>query len=931
MSASSNIFSFGNMLSEWYQNTVAKGEVVTEIDALKKADELNNQLGMVIGSYLTDQEIRGVVDELMATEIITQGESIDIIDEDSKHSIWYNNWAQQNVLKHQRRWNLYRNQLQIKGWQNKVLEALDKDTSRTIDLMGNPSVPGPWQRYGLIIGEVQSGKTANYIGVLNKALDAGYKMIIVLGGHTEDLRKQTQKRIDSDLIGYDSSFYRKNIDLEGDTFQKGFIGFGRELYKFRVGTQAITTIDDDFKSEHRLASMGQTLTGDPRIAVIKKNKAIINNLTTFLKGRFGSIDVPIAVIDDEADWASINTKTEGDKTAINKAIRDLLSVSSRSTYLAITATPFANVFIDHTNQDDLFPRNYIRALKAPSNYKGVESYMTEDARADNPHTLQTNVEDVLVVLPYNHKIDAVFNQIPNSLKTAIYTFILATAIRRSRGNQAEPSSMMVNISRFNPVQGRVQESIDEFVGNLRNIIRYTELGGEDLPDEVNELRKTLSSIYPDLVESSFSDLFPHIQGVLEDILVELVNNTTVKKRQKRIDLMNTEEILSYNSKPKIFIGGNILARGLTLEGLVVSYYLRKTAAADTLLQMGRWFGYRPNYEDLVRIWTSEEIIDLFEYAAEISASLRREIGRMNDMGLTPEEFGLAIQQHPESFRITAQSKSRNASELPATIRLSGHVFESDKLSTRSEITKLNLIAINQLADALMETSQPEKSGASGRNKLWRGIDERLVYEFLSKFCAYEADPFFGVKTSTGAQRIVDALEEEENAPTWNIVFMSGRGKEPVTLGVNKSLSVYPSMRTTFEVDEKRYMLQFGNRRVAAGGDLFSTLTEDQAEELKKRPESAGKRTYSQQYVVDNSLTNPTLMVYLATSETGKDANGKELPDTPVVAVSLAFPHDDGSRRHSKQKVINILANTVYLQVLRDELTLAEDNEAEGDE
>lgn len=926
MSTTNKYNNLKSMLLGWYQISVNDGIPVTEESAIERATMLNSML-----EYNLDAEdLNRAVDDLMLTGIITQEDGVDVVDTDSRQLNWFENWVQEDPDVRQRRWALYRGLLMNKGWQDSVLDALDKDASRTVDLMGNPEAPGPWERYGLVIGEVQSGKTANYIGVLNKALDAGYKMIVVLGGHTDDLRKQTQKRIDSDLIGYDSSYYRTNINIDVKAFQKGFIGFGKELQQYGVGTQAITTVDSDFKADSRAAVMGQTLTGDPRIAVIKKNKAIINNLTSFLRGREGVIDVPLAVIDDEADWASVNTKTEADKTAINKAIRDLLSVSSRSTYLAITATPFANVFIDHTNQDDLFPRNYIRALKAPSNYRGVESYMTEDARNDNPHTLQTYTDDVLGVLPYKHKIDATLDHIPGSLKTAVYSFILATAVRRIRGDQDKPSSMMINISRFNAVQKRIQNAMEHFVVSLRDVVRYTDLGSNEIPDEVTELQQTLTTIYPDLIEISFAELFPHVKNVLADVLVELVNSSTVKKRQKKIDLMTREDRELYESRPKIFIGGNILARGLTLEGLVVSYYLRKTAAADTLLQMGRWFGYRPKYEDLVRIWTSEEIIDLFEYSAEISASLRREIGSMNDMGLTPEEFGLAIKQHPESFKITALGKSRNATELPATVRLSGHVFESDKLSTKPQITQSNLKAFNHLVDSLVGNSEAENSEATKRNHLWREVPESLVYEFLSTFCAHEADPFFGAKTSTKIQRIADSMEDEENPSAWNVAFVSGRGNESVKVGEKSTLEVYPSIRNAFEIDESLNVLRFGNRRVAAGNDLFNTLTPEQAQALKDMPESDGKRTFSQQYVVDNSLTNPTLMVYLATSETGEDANGLALPEPPVVAVSVAFPHDNGSHRYSKQKVINVLANTVYLQMIREDQTLAEDEEPDGD-
>lgn len=901
-----------NKLTDWRDSQ--SDDDVTLDSAFNTGKTLND----VFSYGLTSDEIQDAVDELMQIRVITQDLGTDVTD-NSGHIEWYEEWAKES-LENTRRWTAYNALLSRKGWSSNVRDTLNKETSRIVDLMGDPNKPGAWARRGLVIGEVQSGKTATYIGVLNKALDAGYQFVVILGGHTNDLRKQTQERVDSDLVGKDSSLLGNHIDQNGE-FQNQRIGIGKENLDLR--TQVLTTVDSDFNRNSKIATTGITIGGDPMVAIIKKRAQTIKNLRTYLQRQSedGIIDESIAVIDDEADWASVNTRRGNEAAAVNREIRALLNVAKRSSYMAITATPFANILIDHENADDLFPRNYIRALNAPSNYQGVETYLTNDARSSKPEVLQVDVDDVLSVLPFRHKRNATFPEVPSSLREAIATFILASAIRRARGHVGKPSSMMINISRFNGVQKIIHQTVGQYIVNLNNIIQAgIELGTINQPREVQELRATLAIRYPNIEDTNWPDLVPHFKDVLHELTVELINGTTMAKRKKMLDEYSREDLEAYEAKPKIFIGGNILARGLTLEGLVVSYYLRKTAAADTLLQMGRWFGYRPGYEDLVRIWTDEEIISHFEYAAEISASLRRSIRTMNDKKLTPEQFGLAIEQHPESFRITALNKSRNAEEIVQDVRVFGHVFESYMLPRNHELLMNNVKAAGVLANTLAHEFSDCKESTSAIANVWRRVPVSVVKEFLSEFKGHAADPYFGTTNRPDINKLVDALEDTAGIEEWNIAFIGGQSEKTMEFGSSGTVRINMADRNKFEQDTSDESIQFGNRRVSTANDLFNSLSSEEIERLK---EAGLEKQRSQQNVIDNVLQNPTLMIY-GVDGTYRDTDGQPI-GTDIVASVVAFPHREGEYT-GKSKTIKVLANTVYMKNLRTEAISSTDDD-----
>ena len=300
-------------------------------------------------------------------------------------------------------WERYRAYLiSREKWPPLVVNTLDRVVDEILDLTGDPERYGAWKRRGLVMGDVQSGKTGTYTALCCKAADAGFRFIILLTGTLENLRRQTQERLDEGFVGLDSS-------------QKLLPGVRRSLL-VGVGTLdgnrtagVFTSRSRDF-SQQLLTQLGFRLSSfsEPVLVVVKKNKRILENLETWLRAynatADGKIDIPVLIVDDEADSASINTNVETNTpTAINKQIRKLLTLFTRSSYVGFTATPFANVFInpdtdDELLKDDLFPRDFVYALEAPTNYLGPHGFFGE-----NEDAFLRTIDDADDVFPANHK------------------------------------------------------------------------------------------------------------------------------------------------------------------------------------------------------------------------------------------------------------------------------------------------------------------------------------------------------------------------------------------------------------------------------------------------------------------------------------------------------------------------------------------------
>jgi hypothetical protein len=393
------------------------------------------------------------------------------------------------------------------------------------------------------------------------------------------------------------------------------------------------------------------------------------------------------LIDDEADNASINTHNpDDDPTAINNAIRQLLMTFSKTTYLAVTATPFANIFIDPKNEADLFPSDFIYALDAPTNYIGADRIFS--STGDNQKMLaKINEDHFLEVFPDKHKKDLVITKLPSDMYEAAYYFLIANAIRDLRGDLTEHRSMMIHVSRFVNVQKEISEEMYGWLelvkSNLRNYSQQPLEKAERI-SSICELHNVWSKFNCDQLSGVTWEVIlkDYLYRAVAPIEIRTVNSS---KKATSLDYDNHQK----DGLRVIAVGGNTLSRGLTLEGLMVSYFYRNTNMYDTLMQMGRWFGYRPNYDDLVKIWLSNDAIDWYGQISDATLDLRDQIYRMKLANQSPREFGLKVRQNPGALIVTAKSKMRTAETITCPISVSGQLLETPRLIASRDVLQQN--------------------------------------------------------------------------------------------------------------------------------------------------------------------------------------------------------------------------------------------------
>jgi hypothetical protein len=499
-------------------------------------------------------------------------------------------------------WNRYTTYLQEKkNFPPIVIEEVDRLTDDILDKLYDPSIQDikGVDKKGLVVGQVQSGKTANYTGLICKAADAGFNLIIVLAGLHNNLRTQTQHRLDEDFLGFDTE-HERAWQANGTNR----IGVG--MLDNNNTAISITTVRSDFKKS--LAdSLGISFDNpSPLLIVVKKNSTVLKRLNTWLLSQARNIDgekkianKSLIIIDDEADNASINTRgADESPTSINDMIRKISGHFHRYAYVGYTATPFANIFIP-LDKNDLFPRDFIINLPAPSNYIGAEKIFgtTTDADETNEDLLPVvrKINDYKEFFPDKHKKDdAKPSSLPESLQTAIKCFIVTCAIRVARGQERKHNSMLIHISRFVSWQNTLEEIVrkqfnfykwgieQEDSGILEQFRAIFEVDSEDYISFCTTSQSILNSSYRDIDSKirihQWEEIKPCLYKAVQKIKVLSINGSSA-------------DALEYYENDKtgvsvIAVGGDKLSRGLTLEGLSVSYFLRASKMYDTLMQMG---------------------------------------------------------------------------------------------------------------------------------------------------------------------------------------------------------------------------------------------------------------------------------------------------------------------------------------------------------
>jgi hypothetical protein len=868
--------------------------------------ETVEDLGRKFFSGLSGDDFAVIADRMLERLAIQLELGVAVVADD--HVAWLQERKQNIAWK---RWGAYRKLLLRQGRALRVLDRLGDATDEILDLAGDPAAPGAWQRRGLVIGEVQSGKTSTYIGLIDKAADAGYRLFIIIGGHTESLRRQTQARVDEGFVGRDSAFMSKELRHLVD--QK-LVGVGAIDPDIRA--YGFTTVSSDFsvKSAQALNFEVSPSMSEPVILVVKKNTKILKNLREWLSGQApaGGHKMPLMLLDDEADYASINTREEEDPTAVNNAIRELLALSQRSSYVGFTATPFANVLIDDSNDEDLFPRDFIFTLESPSNYVGADAVFSGEI-ADS---IIRSPQDASVEFPFKHRSELIVERLPDSLRDAMAAFIVANAIRDLRGDEAEPRSMLINVSRFNRVQAQVHELVEEQLEEFRNAIEF-DLHSGSLSPSIQRLYDIFDTEF-DTSEFTWDGIRAALPRAVESMGALLVNSRT--------NSADTYSNIAAAGRTRIVAtGGAVLSRGLTLNGLMISYFYQQSRASDTLMQMGRWFGYRDGYGDLCRLWIDEEVASWYSFVAESSRELREDLREMRRLGLTPKDFGLKVRKHPESLLVTAANKSKAAQEVSRTVSLRDKTLETPKILDNPALIKGNFTSARKFLNASVAAGESVESRQN--SVIIRGVPKGLVAEFISDYGSAPSDLFFAGKTSMSGKSSFAAYVRsavDADLKNWDVVVIGGR--EP-TVDKVADFDVHRVGRSV-RVRNGGLLISGSSRRVAGSADLAVLLDERARDGLKKE---WGTSTPRERYF-RALLARPAMLLYLIEpiwnendAAASSYADKSESAGLPLVALKAAFPIDPAGLEHEARSdsgpiyLINAVLQRDWLQELAMDL------------
>jgi len=784
-------------------------------------------------------------------------------------------WLTPERKREWRYWPDYEEYLSPKMAETSV-RSLDYQTDEVLKRLEDPTRTGAWDRRGLVVGHVQSGKTSNYTGLICKAADAGYKIIIVLAGLHNNLRSQTQLRLDEGFLGYETS---PNHDAPKKEIG---VGIGREP-SLRPNYVTNRADNGDFKTavaKHLGIRPEQT----PWLFVVKKNKTVLTRLLEWIRlhvadqidpetGRRVVATLPLLLIDDEADHASVDTAEqefdgegnpdpEHEPKVINSLIRQTLGAFSRCAYVGYTATPFANIFIHEKGRttlegEDLFPRSFIINLPAPSNYVGpvkVFGHAGADGDVVEGMPLIRTVDDFTDDktpnstkgwMPNGHKnghtpMSDGTSEIPESLKEAIRSFILGCAIRRVRGQGKEHCSMLIHVTRFTSVQAEVTRQVRLYVEEIYRRLRR-DIGRDELLDD---FRALFDSDFTPTTTAVNRRVQPDERvAVCKWELVEPELLPVVEELQGHVRAINgsAKDVLDYIENEAtgirvIAIGGDKLARGLTLEGLTVSYFLRASRMYDTLMQMGRWFGYRPGYLDLSRLYITDELEKWFRHITVAAEELRQAFDHMSATLAKPREYGLRVQSH-EVMTVTSPVKMRHGREV--RMSYAGDGVETTVLYRDGNILRANSDAVDRL---ILGLGSPTKDHTQMRpgggcsswdgSLVWNNVPGETVAAFLASYkthdVAYKAN-------STLLSRYIEEMLAIGELTDWSVAVLSGDSKDHPVAGVQmKLVKRTPDKRAENQEALGRYVI----RRLLSPRDEAIDLDADAYEAALKLTQEA---------------------------------------------------------------------------------------------
>ena len=782
--------------------------------------------------------------------------------------------------------------LGYKNWSSSTVRSLDETTDRVLGQMMNPAVD-QFDIRGLVIGYVQSGKTANFSALIAKSADIGYRLIIVLSGIDNGLRRQTQIRLDKELTGYS----------DGRSDSVPIPPMGQQWHKFTT-----EEFDGDFRPGN--ANYGALQGTQPVLLVIKKNGSVLRRLHSWIDSAPEDVrrTLPVLVIDDEADQASIDTRgsyqLEGEPlpddyeepTTINRLIRDLLRKFQRKAYVAYTATPFANILIPHNTYDpnyeyDLYPKDFIIDLPKPDGYFGAEEQFGR--YDDNSNDYTTGLDIIRIVPDSELEILKHGGKLPATLENAMLDFVLAGSARAHRrdteGDGDCPDTMLLHGSHLILQQIELAKLVEQRFSEFRDEWRYQRNQGiyqrmRCLWDQ--EFRPVTLATHPDLDES-FNQIERFIGPFFEAVQVRVINS-------------QTGEMLDYEREPfmkTIAVGGNRLSRGLTLEGLLTNYFFRSSAMYDTLMQMGRWFGFKPGYEDLTRIFMTSDLSSWFSNLALVEYEIRQDIKMYESLSITPMELGTRILRHP-AMLVTNRLKQRFSQNIIVEQSYSSQVLQTIRFPFQKPDVLNNMLEenLNSTRGFISKLGSP-----SWKNQIpiWQGIPVEKIMEFIGNFSID-----LEIARNISPDLLLSYIEKQSELnelTTWTVAIRGRENEEP-TLG-------------SIDVGLKHMIPMISRNRLLSDPDSLGIITNPGDEEIGLNEEQLERSAQLQKSIgltanpISRLVRPPTeglLLIYPISRFSGHEKlprkTRRRIYDNPndpmnkdVICYAISFPKSDTAK------------------------------------
>jgi hypothetical protein len=796
------------------------------------------------------------------------------------------------------RWEFAKQELINEGRSVAEIDELIKSSSQILGLLSSP-VTDQFSSRGLVLGYVQSGKTTNFIATISQAADEGYRLIIVLSGVTNNLRRQTQERLERSLTGENE----KNWHW-------------------------LTSIDSDFNAS-RNANDLLSAPSKRVIAVVKKNNSRLKRLKSWIESAPIAVrqGLPVLIIDDEADQATINSHRQLNRqTAINKTLTSILKPTflPKNAYLGYTATPFANILSNAKDESQLFPRDFIYPLKRSDNYFGAEQLFGREPIDEDDQEVSTERD---IIIPIDHadrdSLGTLINPnhpfapevLPDSLHDAIHWFLVATAARRVRSGKNKFSTMLIHTSGRIASHNDMKELVDSY---LRSLIDLPRKQSENIFQDCWNLRSGDGWVKGDSPVLEWDEIEDEVFTVLNSCKL-IVDNS--KSDDRLVYDFQDEE----NVEPYIVIGGNTLARGLTLEGLICSYFMRTSTAYDSLLQMGRWFGYRVGYEDLQRIWMQDDLIANFRHMALVEEEIRQQIEQLAAEGLDPSQVPIRIRDH-KLLTITAVNKMTYAKRLQ--IGYSDTRVETISLDSEVEVLIANQLATRNFLQRIKDSGQSLASRNPEGWPLFQDTPWPLVRQFF--------DEYKWADSATRAngdliRSYIDAHQGTGDLEDWNVfVYQINKTNVPI-LDLGNGITATAINRSAREINTENKSVNIHHlvSSIDGSADIGLTKTQVSASLKARNMQISDTNLRVLRAESSNSKNRGLLGIYVVDAKSVSTTKNRHDLDLEEHAIGLGIFF--GSSKVDSANITYYGPDLVDLFVVEDDLDIDDDYLDNADE